>query len=101
MLLLPDMQSEGSIRETIKKVSEVMQSPLQVDGADLSVTFSMGVAIYPDDGEEVETLFSEADRAMFYAKSQGRNQVCFFRDMTSQGHRQEGALHSEPPGQCR
>lgn len=62
-----------------------MQSPLQVDGADLSVTFSMGVAIYPDDGEEVETLFSEADRAMFYAKSQGRNQVCFFRDMTSQG----------------
>lgn len=85
VLLLPDMQSEGSIRETIKKVREIMQSPLQVDGADLSVTFSMGVAIYPDDGEEVETLFSEADRAMFYAKSQGRNQVCFFRDMTSQG----------------
>ncbi|MBU1691396.1 MAG: diguanylate cyclase, partial [Gammaproteobacteria bacterium] len=85
VLLLPDMQSEDSVRETIKKVREVMQSPLNVDGADLSVTFSMGVAIYPDDGEEVETLFSEADRAMFYAKSQGRNQVCFFRDMTSQG----------------
>jgi len=85
VLLLPDMQSEDSIRETIKKVREVMQAPLQVDGADLSVTFSMGVAIYPDDGEEVETLFSEADRAMFHAKSQGRNQVCFFRDMTSQG----------------
>ncbi|BAN34747.1 hypothetical protein SCD_n00906 [Sulfuricella denitrificans skB26] len=85
VLLLPDMQSEDSVRETINKVREVMQSPLNVDGADLSVTFSMGVVIYPDDGEEVETLFSEADRAMFYAKSQGRNQVCFFRDMTSQG----------------
>ncbi len=85
VLLLPDMNSEDSIRETIKKVREVMQEPLQVDGAELSVTFSMGAAIYPDDGEEVETLFSEADRAMFYAKSQGRNQVCFFRDMTSQG----------------
>lgn len=85
VLLLPDMQSEDSIRETIKKVREVMQAPLQVDDADLSVTFSMGVAIYPDDGDEVETLFSEADRAMFHAKSQGRNQVCFFRDMTSQG----------------
>jgi EAL domain-containing protein (putative c-di-GMP-specific phosphodiesterase class I) len=79
------MQSEDSIRETIKKVREVMQAPLQVDGVDLTVTFSMGAAIYPDDGEEVETLFSEADRAMFYAKSQGRNQVCFFRDMTSRG----------------
>ncbi len=85
VLLLPDMQSEDSIRETVKKVREVMQAPLQVDGVDLTVTFSMGAAIYPDDGEEVETLFSEADRAMFYAKSQGRNQVCFFRDMTSRG----------------
>ena len=85
VLLLPDMQSEYSIRETIKKVWEVMQSPLLVEGAELSVTFSMGAAIYPDDGEEVETLFAEADRAMFYAKSQGRNQVCFFRDMASKG----------------
>ena len=85
VLLLPDMQSEESIRETIQKVREVMQAPLQVDGVELTVTFSMGAAIYPDDAENSEVLFSQADRAMFYAKAQGRNQTAFFGDIAHKG----------------
>lgn len=85
VLLLPDMDMEQDIREVAMKVSQEVQTPLQIDDTELAVTFSMGIAMYPDDGEDTETLFSHADRAMFFAKAQGRNQACFFRDMTIKG----------------
>jgi diguanylate cyclase (GGDEF)-like protein len=85
VLLLPGMHDDLAIREVAKKISVVIQQPVQVDGAELRITFSLGAAIYPDDAESCEVLFSQADRAMFYAKAQGRNQVSFFGDMTSQG----------------
>lgn len=85
VLLLPDMEDEAGIRQVAEKVIFALQQPLELDGSDIRVTFSMGAAIYPIDGGDMETLFSHADRAMFYAKAQGRNQVCFFQDMTSKG----------------
>lgn len=85
VVLLPDMDSEQDIREVVHKISEEMLAPLQLEDTELAVTYSMGVALYPNDGEDIEALFSEADRAMFFAKAQGRNQTCFFCDMTSKG----------------
>ncbi|MDP2793879.1 MAG: EAL domain-containing protein [Sulfurisoma sp.] len=85
VLLLPDMEDTAGIREVIRKISLNMRAPLVVDNSELSVTFSLGAALYPDDGADVETLLAHADRAMFYAKTQGRNQICFFDEMTSQG----------------
>ncbi len=85
VLLLPDMDSENAIRQVADKVVLALQPPLELDGGETRVTFSMGAAVFPSDGSEVETLFSHADRAMFYAKEQGRNQVCFFQDMESKG----------------
>ncbi|MDP2783538.1 MAG: EAL domain-containing protein [Sulfurimicrobium sp.] len=85
VLLLPDMDSEQDIRDVALKVSEEVQTSLQIEDTELVVTFSMGIALYPDDGEDTEALFSQADRAMFFAKAQGRNQTCFFRDMTTKG----------------
>ena len=85
VLLLPDMASEPDIRLVADKVIEALQEPLNLDGSVTRVTFSMGAAVFPGDGDDAETLFSHADRAMFYAKAQGRNQVCFFKDMERQG----------------
>ncbi|MDP1924543.1 MAG: EAL domain-containing protein [Thiobacillus sp.] len=81
VLLLPDMQSIRVIRSVTDKIIESLQPPLILDGNEIRVTFSMGAVVFPNDGEEIEMLFSQADRAMFFAKSQGRNQVCFFQDM--------------------
>lgn len=85
VLLLPGMPDEAAIREVAYKIGVVIQQPLLLDGAELRITFSLGAAIYPDDADSSEVLFSQADRAMFYAKAQGRNQVCFFGDMTTKG----------------
>jgi hypothetical protein len=79
------MRSEPDIREVTHKLGDVIQQPLLLDGAEMRITFSMGAAIFPDDADDGEVLFSQADRAMFHAKAQGRNQVCFFGDMSSKG----------------
>lgn len=85
VLLLPEMEDENGIRKVAENIVTAMQHPLELDGSETRVTFSMGAAIFPLDGDNMETLFSHADRAMFYAKAQGRNQACFYQDMTSKG----------------
>jgi diguanylate cyclase (GGDEF)-like protein len=85
VLLLPGMHTEPDIREVTHKLGAVIQKPLLLDGVEMRITFSLGAAIYPDDADNGDVLFSQADRAMFYAKAQGRNQVCFFGDMASKG----------------
>ncbi len=85
VLLMPDMKSVDKIREVVDKIGKITHTPLMVDGAEFSVTFSMGISIYPDDADNIDTLLSQADRAMFYAKAQGRNAYQFFSDMSQKG----------------
>jgi diguanylate cyclase (GGDEF)-like protein len=85
VLLIPDMKSSQDIREVVAKIADITREPLTVDGAEFAVTFSMGVTIYPDDADNLDALLSQADRAMFYAKAQGRNTYQFFADMSQKG----------------
>jgi diguanylate cyclase (GGDEF)-like protein/PAS domain S-box-containing protein len=85
VLLIPDMKTVGDIREVVAKIAKITNAPLNVDGAEFAVTFSMGVTIFPDDADNIDALLSQADRAMFYAKAQGRNTFQFFGDMSQKG----------------
>jgi diguanylate cyclase (GGDEF)-like protein len=85
VLLIPDIKSVEDLREVVAKIVEITQEPLIFDGAEFAISFSMGVTIYPDDAENLDELLSQADRAMFYAKAQGRNACQFFADMSQKG----------------
>ena len=85
VVLLPDMPGLDDIRHVADKLSEASREPVRIVGHALPVTFSMGFTVFPDDGEDIDILLSQADRAMFHAKSQGRNMVQFFTDMTRKG----------------
>jgi diguanylate cyclase (GGDEF)-like protein len=85
VVLLPDMPGLDDIRHVSDKLVQASREPVHIEGHSLPVTFSMGFTIYPDDGENVETLLSQADQAMFYAKAQGRNMIQFYVDMTRKG----------------
>ncbi len=85
VLLIPDMNSVQDLRDIVAKIVEITHAPLSVDGAEFAITFSMGVTIYPDDADNLDALLSQADRAMFYAKAQGRNTYQFFADMSQKG----------------
>lgn len=81
VVLLTDLNGLDDARDAIAKLVSVCEKPLTIDGNEFNATFSMGVAMYPGDASTVETLLSQADRAMFSAKQQGRNTVRFIADI--------------------
>ncbi len=81
VILLPEITDAEAVRTLSDKLINAMQIPILIDENELPVSFSIGVAIYPNDAADIQSLFSNADRAMFHAKSQGRNQACFYSDM--------------------
>ena len=66
------------VRNTLTKVIERFQHPLVVDNREITTGVSIGVAIFPDHGSDSQTLMSNADIAMYAAKSAGKNQFRFF-----------------------
>jgi diguanylate cyclase (GGDEF)-like protein len=52
--------------------------PLRIDENRLEIACSMGIALYPDDGQDIETMMQGADLALYHAKVNGRNQASFF-----------------------
>lgn len=81
VVLLTDLGSQTDAGEAISKLAAVCQTPIRLGEAEFNATFSMGVALFPTDAKTVETLLSQADRAMFAAKQQGRNTVRFFSEI--------------------
>ena len=61
-----------------RRVLSRLAEPVVLEGRELSVTASIGVALFPGDGQDVDTLMRHADAAMYNAKSLGRNRYQFF-----------------------
>jgi len=53
--------------------------PFHLDSIDAYVTTSLGIAMYPDHGDDIDTLIKNADKAMYEAKNMGRNRYCFYK----------------------
>jgi diguanylate cyclase (GGDEF)-like protein len=61
-----------------RSVATELRRPFDIDGRELRVTVSIGVAVFPGDGNDAATLLKHADTAMYHAKSQGRDNVQFY-----------------------
>lgn len=85
VLVTPKLKECENAKIIARKVREAMATSFHLDGHQLSISTSIGIACYPDDSEELQALLAFADKAMFHAKAQGRNQVVAFADMGSQG----------------
>jgi len=77
VLLLPDTSLEGTRQVALKLIANVSQS-CQIEHFELINTVSIGIAMYPQDGEDFETLSKNADTAMYRVKRAARNDFCFF-----------------------
>ena len=62
----------------IQQIMDCFASAYYLEDHDLSISASMGVAVFPEDGHNLSTLFKHADAAMYFAKDSGRNNVQFF-----------------------
>ena len=77
-ILLADLAAPGDAATVAQKVLDSIARPIVVEGHELFVTTSIGVALHPADGDDAETLLKNADSAMYRAKELGRNnyQLC-------------------------
>lgn len=69
-LLLEDINDISMITQVLYDIEGVMQNPFELNGESLVMNCSIGVAIYPNDGETTESMLQSADTAMYHAKSE-------------------------------
>ncbi len=77
-ILLPEIRSGLDLDTIACKILVAFNQPFIIDGRELFLSGSIGIALYPDDSADVETLFRYADSAMYHAKQQGRNNFQFY-----------------------
>ena len=78
LLILPDLAELEFVSLVANQLIEQMGQPFTIDSNALSISCSIGVAIYPEDAQDVETLVKNADVAMYNAKQSGRNTFRFY-----------------------
>jgi diguanylate cyclase (GGDEF)-like protein len=76
-VLLPHYGGSGEVFEIARRMLDAIQEPVEIKGATCSVTASIGVAGFPDNGRQPAELHRAADQAMYTAKRQGKAQVVF------------------------
>lgn len=79
-VILPDIADASVALGVATRLLESVRQPMRIDDCDLTVTVSIGMAVFPDDGEEPAALLRQADAAMCFAKTLGRNRVQAFSD---------------------
>jgi len=110
-ILIADVADRKGSTAAAQKVLEAVRHPVIIDEHELFVTTSMGIAVFPDDGDDVETLLKNADRAMYRAKEAGRDnfqyarpqklekaqgRLAFERNLHHALERHEFVLHYQP-----
>ncbi|ARP82836.1 sensor domain-containing diguanylate cyclase [Bordetella genomosp. 8] len=78
-VILADVGTRADVEQLISdRLIPLVREPHEIGGVTLQVSCSVGVAMYPDDGVDIDTLMQNADAAMYQAKAGGRNQFKFF-----------------------
>lgn len=83
IVLLPHMPSEADVHAVGNKIVETIKQPFKVEGHELYLTVSVGISMYPRDGDNAETLIKHSDVAMYHTKEQGKNNYHLYEDNMS------------------
>ncbi len=82
-LVLPQIQNHGDAVTIAEKILDALKEPFEVDEHELFITCSIGISIYPEAGETMDSLIQSADMAMFCIKEKSKNGYQFFDDQIS------------------
>jgi diguanylate cyclase (GGDEF)-like protein len=77
-VLLSKLDQPEDAGDVARRILRALPDPIDLGGHSVSVSASIGIAVFPVDGDDVETLVKHADAAMYAAKEQGRNNYQFF-----------------------
>ena len=79
-IVLPELRDRDDARIIADKFLESLQRPFDLDGHEVHISASIGIAIYPGDGESIDELLRHADIAMYQVKALGKNGHSFYHD---------------------
>jgi diguanylate cyclase (GGDEF)-like protein len=94
-LLLQNIENQTDIAHIAEKVIESISQPAQINGYEVVVGCSIGIAIYPHAGMDADTLLKNADMAMYKAKQEEGSCFCFFTDAMNREVRRQLKLESD------
>ncbi|MFZ5519751.1 MAG: putative bifunctional diguanylate cyclase/phosphodiesterase [Pseudomonadota bacterium] len=96
-VVLADLAHSGDAAVVARKLLELLLKPVCIDGHEMLVGASIGITMFPGDGQTAEALLRHADLAMYRAKASGRNTWCFYQPEMNERMRErvelERALH--------
>jgi diguanylate cyclase (GGDEF)-like protein len=84
IVLLNGVGNEEQAERAANRVIETLAQPIAIGPQEVFVSASIGIVMYPRDGEDLDTLLKNADVAMYHAKSEGRNRFAFYHDSMRQ-----------------
>ncbi|QKT03174.1 EAL domain-containing protein [Ectothiorhodospiraceae bacterium 2226] len=97
-VVLENVEDVEAVADAVQRYQRALADPVHLDGRDLAITTSIGVSVYPEDGQEPEALLERAETAMKQAKRDGRNAYRFYtaamQAQASERLAYEARLHS-------
>jgi diguanylate cyclase (GGDEF)-like protein len=95
-VIVPKVAEARDALMVARRIRDSIRRPFSLEGREVALTASIGVAVYPDDGEDAATLLKHADTAMYHAKGEGRDNCQLYSASLTQrsarGSKLEGSL---------
>ncbi|GFO59900.1 two-component system response regulator [Geomonas silvestris] len=94
-VILDDLDLAQDAALVARRILEAVREPFVLEGQEVSITVSIGISIYPDDGSDIVTLIKNADTAMYFAKERGKNTFQFYTHAMTQSACQHLMLETQ------
>ncbi|MCE8033937.1 EAL domain-containing protein [Halomonas sp. MCCC 1A11057] len=94
VILLPEITEPNQINQVADKILASVSTPFTLVGQEFRITVSIGIARYPADGEDEQTLMKHADVAMYHAKEEGKNNAQYYSEQLKTDSLERLALES-------
>ncbi|WP_455389029.1 putative bifunctional diguanylate cyclase/phosphodiesterase, partial [Petrachloros mirabilis] len=94
-VLLTNLQDVQDAGKVARRMLDALARPFLIDGHEIFVTVSVGIAVFPLDGDSVDSLLKNSDSAMYHAKEEGRNNVQFYSNVMNAAANERLMLESE------
>lgn|GEM_PF-3132757 len=94
-VIILEMEQETEVKAVAEQIVAYFKEPLILEGTEQFITTSVGISLFPQDGDSAETLLKNADLAMYKAKQSGKNRFLFYESEQSEELREKRLLSSE------
>ncbi|MER2170378.1 MAG: EAL domain-containing protein [Psychrobacillus psychrodurans] len=95
LLALPHIKTHIDAAQNAIEIIKLLSRPFLINNLEIYLTASIGISFFPQDGQEIDKLIHKSDKAMYFAKHNGRNQYAFYFEELKRGSKSQLLLEAE------